>query len=133
MKKFAFALALMAAGATEAAAADMSVKAPAPPPVAGWTGWYIGVNAGGAWDADTSAGFGPGSPGTTIFFQVNEFPTSLSPRPSGGFGGGQIGYNRQVSTAVFGIEADLQGGRYSGSQAVSPIPTAGIAFNTTLE
>lgn len=71
-----------------------------PPPVfvaaPTWTGFYIGVNGG----------YG----GT-----ANDGPLS----PSGGFGGGQIGYNWQglfgYSPWVLGIEADFQGSGISDS------------------
>ena len=44
------AIALLALGVAPAMAADMPVKAmPAAPPVPTWTGFYIGVNGGGAW------------------------------------------------------------------------------------
>jgi len=56
-----------------------------------WSGWYAGVNAGGGGTSDSGL---------------------LS--PSGGFGGGQIGYNWQGALGmghrwVLGIEADIQG------------------------
>ncbi len=52
-----------------------------------WSGFYAGVNGGYGWDAKS-----------------NDF---LS--PSGGFGGGQIGYNWQRGNIVFGLETDIQG------------------------
>ena len=59
--------------------------------VAGWSGFYAGVNGGYAFDArDRHAGI------------LDE----------GGFGGGQIGYNWQGilhPRLVLGIEADIQG------------------------
>ena len=78
--------------ATAASAADMPARnyTKAPPMVApmfNWTGFYLGVNAGGAW---TSA---------------------VGGNTSGFAGGGQIGYNWQAmgSPLVLGLEADLQG------------------------
>jgi outer membrane immunogenic protein len=59
-------------------------------PVASWTGFYVGINGGYAWDA------------SAIGFDNN----------SGGFGGGQIGYNWQGFShpnLVIGVEADFQG------------------------
>jgi outer membrane immunogenic protein len=100
----------------------MPVKA-APPPMAAifsWTGFYIGVNGGGAFGQghnvivnETLAGapFVSGTwPGRGTF-------GSLEPR--GGFGGGQIGYNYQVQNWVWGIEADLQGASIKDSAGVT--------------
>jgi len=67
-----------------------------------WTGFYIGANVGYGWgDADANP-FPPGTPG---------FPLGLDPdsEPEGWFGGGQIGYNHQTGSVVFGIEVDYQG------------------------
>jgi len=71
-----------------------------PPPVyvaaPTWTGFYIGVNGG-----------------------YGETANSGPLAPSGGFGGGQIGYNWQglfgYSPWVIGIEADIQGAGISDS------------------
>ncbi len=38
---------------------------------------------------------------------------SGAPQPYGGFGGGQIGYNFQSGSFVFGVETDFQGGTIS--------------------
>lgn len=71
-------------------AADMPVKAPpAPlPPPWSWTGFYIGIHGGGAW-GDLSVDPGGGSADI-----------------SGGFVGGQLGFNYQTGNAVWGIEVD---------------------------
>jgi outer membrane immunogenic protein len=97
-------------------AADIAVKAPppAPAPVYNWTGWYVGVNAGASFgnvktDFNTPvtiAGNGSNGPasGTT------DFAGSNREYPDGFIGGGQIGYNWQVSPIwVVGLEADFQG------------------------
>lgn len=95
--------ALTALAVSSAFAADLPArsysKAPAMMPVYNWTGFYLGVNLGGAW---TDSGFADAS---------------------GVIGGGQIGYNWQGlgSPWVFGIEADFQAS--SQSQTV----TAGLA------
>ncbi|KAI96005.1 porin [Rhodomicrobium udaipurense JA643] len=68
-----------------------------PPPIVQpntWAGFYVGVNGGYAWgagDDDTMRG-----------------------DVSGGFGGGQIGYNFQSGNFVYGLETDLQAGRITG-------------------
>src|SRR5258706_13123413 len=98
----------LALGAFSANAADMYRAAPAggykdePVYVANtWTGFYVGVNGGYGWTPSDST-----------------FGTDFS--PSGGFGGGQIGYNWQGafglgSHLVLGVEADIQGAGISGN------------------
>src|SRR6266705_2342418 len=84
---------------TPAFAADMAVKAPppAPAPVYNWTGWYIGGNLGASFgrvkvdfNADPVALGG----GAII---IPGFGQSDTLYPSGFIGGGQIGYNWQLS------------------------------------
>jgi outer membrane immunogenic protein len=97
--------ALMAVAPAAAFAADIAVvRRPPPPPPApapmpyyyNWTGFYIGGNVGGAWES------------TTIddpFFGAN-----FSNNRSGFIGGGQVGYNWQLSpNFVFGIEGTFDG------------------------
>src|SRR5215470_15188884 len=60
---------------------------PPPPPFYNWTGLYVGVHVGGGW-----ADLGIGDTG------------------SGFLGGGQVGYNYQISPQwVLGVEADVAG------------------------
>jgi outer membrane immunogenic protein len=99
--------------ASVACAADMPVKAaPMVAPVAAynWTGFYVGVNAGGHWGrVSDPAVFTDntwfGAPDNA--HAAAAWPNTLS--PSGFVGGGQIGYNWQVSNFVFGAEADIVG------------------------
>jgi outer membrane immunogenic protein len=123
------ALTAFAAGGS-ANAADMPVKAaPAPIPapvaaIANWTGFYVGLNAGGAWgrsDLSTSV------PCNTVvssppfpYICTTSDPSSsangaaLSAAGTGSMsgsaftGGGQVGYNWQFDRAVFGVEADFE-------------------------
>ena len=67
------------------------------PPPANWSGFYIGLNAGSVLGRDPSALSGVGL--AERFHLV----------PDGYEGGGQIGYNWQASSWVFGLETDLQG------------------------
>ena len=80
-------------------------KAPiAPPPAPTWTGFYVGVNVGGAAaksDLDFSIAGGP-----TFASIDNAF--------SGIAGGGQIGYNWQFGSFVAGYETDFQGSNQTG-------------------
>lgn len=83
-----------------------------------WRGFYAGVNGGYAWGGDDSVTLsGPGI-GTAIG----------SLEPNGWFGGGQIGYNAQFQSLVFGIEADLQGSDISDGLS-GPVP--GSAYFAT--
>jgi outer membrane immunogenic protein len=122
MKKLATAIAAIALIGTPALAADMAVKAPppAPAPVYSWTGWYAGVNAGASMgNVKTNLNGSPVS-AFNIFrgvsgavpFQVTSgfaFPNDRT-YPDGFIGGGQIGYNWEVSPLfVLGFEADIQG------------------------
>src|SRR5262245_17340843 len=88
---------LLSVGAAQAA--DMPVKAApaAAPPPFNWTGFYIGVHAGGTW----------GTVESEIPFTVGSisgaFPVS-SHNVNGFVAGGQVGYNWQVNPwLVFGI------------------------------
>ena len=113
---------LIMAGA--ASAADLPRRAPAaapyyaaPVPVFTWTGFYLGLNAGAAFNgsnnnAYTSNGFGIAP---TIYAPTGGNNTGFT-------GGGQIGYNWQTSSFVFGLETDIQGvSRGNSNVAVLPI------------
>ena len=71
------------------------------PPPANWNGFYIGGNVGSLLGRDPSA------------LSSTGLPAVLAERfhlvPDGYAGGGQIGYNWQVSSWVLGLEADFQG------------------------
>src|SRR5437868_11649961 len=111
MKRLATAVAAIALIGMPAFAADMAVKAPppAPAPIYNWTGWYIGGNLGASFgrvkvdfNADPVA-LGGGA------ITIPGFARSDTSEPSGFIGGGQIGYNWQVSPIwVVGLEADIQ-------------------------
>jgi outer membrane immunogenic protein len=121
--------------AAPAFAADLAVKAPVykapPPPVFTWTGFYVGGNVGWAGGGGATS-FAPGTAFTNQFFAANEFPTSLSSSPSAVMGGGQIGYNWQITQWVLGAEADIQGSGYKGTSTVTPVPTGFAPFTTSV-
>jgi len=97
------AAALLLIASSSAFAADMPVKAaPALTPAYNWTGFYIGANIGGAWaNGDLTDNFS----GVT-FTNTN----------AGVIGGGQIGYNWQVSPQfVLGVEGMFDGTSISNS------------------
>lgn len=107
MKKLLLAtVGVIALSVTAAQAADLSrrpmpAKAPAyvEPPFS-WTGFYIGINGGGAWGTSDFSG------GVSNSFDV-----------SGGLVGGTVGYNWQTGPAVFGLEGDIDWAHISGSSA----------------
>jgi outer membrane immunogenic protein len=126
MKKTLSVAALAIALTGSAFAADLPhYKAPLPPPPPPpplWTGFYVGLNAGGTWAnsnrltltnapfvIDPAAGLVAIGPATAAALGASGiFSTSNS---AGFIGGGQIGYNWQFynGAALAGIEADIQG------------------------
>jgi len=90
-----------ATGGVQAADMGLPLKAPAPPPpAASWAGWYIGLNAGAAWQHAANES----SVGGSKLDYVS--PTTSA---TGFIGGGQIGYNWQDGNFVFGLEGDIDG------------------------
>ena len=134
MRKAAIGIVAVAATiGTPVLAADMAVKAPppAPAPVYSWTGWYVGGNIGYSWgNADTDFNSDPvivsilGGGSVTI----PGFTKSNSVKPNGMIGGGQIGYNWQLSPNwVVGLEADWQASGEKASHTFDPIAVTSTA------
>ncbi len=127
------ACALTALIAGSAAAADLSpaVSYPAsykdaPVVAPSWTGFYAGVNGGYGWDAKSSAHTYDDA--SYYIFSNYDFPTTSNGIDrSGGFGGGQIGYNWQFPGGFkdgpnpwfLGVEADIQGAGISGHSSAN--------------
>jgi len=117
MKKILGVVGVASVIAGPALAADLPVKAPAykapaVAPVFSWTGWYIGANAGFGFGENTNtAAFS-----NYGFVVVGDPFPNLSPR--GFIGGGQIGYDWQVTNWVFGVVADFQGADIKDSATV---------------
>src|SRR5438477_2816238 len=76
---------------------EMKQVAPAPLPECNWTGFYIGINAGG--------NFGHGEDKDLDDYNFPEKPWGYD--TSGVIAGGQVGYNFQWNWLVLGIEGDL--------------------------
>ena len=98
-----------------AMAADLAPLYKAPPvPVCFWCGWYAGVNVGAAWAQDPAVQTAGGPAVRLATFEPeaavagNLATSNVSSKQSGFIGGGQVGYNWQASTWVYGAEADIQ-------------------------
>ncbi|WP_188611219.1 outer membrane protein [Chelatococcus reniformis] len=147
MKKFLLAgvaaASLLTAGSAFAADLPSRKYAPVAPavivPVFTWTGFYVGVNAGYAWNTNNdNNAYGYGYPGYAGYGYYGDSGSD------GGFaGGGQIGYNYQIGQFVIGAEADIQyadlGGKNNygyGNQGMDWFGTvrarAGFAFDRAL-
>jgi outer membrane immunogenic protein len=154
MRKFLLAGAAIAAlaAATGASAADLPKRtaAPPPPPVAfvpppfTWTGFYVGVNGGYAWN-DNKADY---TYVTTTLTELPVFPngflaTGSDPSSNGFTGGAQAGYNYQFNQFVIGVEGDINyvGGKSSttfygtdtvGGQSFTATNSGGVDWLGTL-
>ncbi|PPD46456.1 MAG: outer-membrane immunogenic protein precursor [Methylocystis sp.] len=144
MKKLLMMTAAAGLAASASFAADLpSRKAPPiapPPPPPMWTGFYVGLNAGGTWGNNNlnvysyplfvnNAQFGnPAILDSAVLSGAAWFPGGNS----GGFiGGGQIGYNLQFGGSfVAGLEADIQGvaGGSRTFNSVNAVPVNGANF-----
>lgn len=84
-------------------------------PSAGWTGFYVGVQGGGAW---------------------GNYDYLFSPSPnvgsglSGAIGGALLGYNWQVGRFVVGIEGDISA---SGISGTSTCPNPEFSCNAAVD
>jgi outer membrane immunogenic protein len=77
-----------------------------------WTGVYLGVNLGGAF-LTSCPDISPEAPGVNPLISGNSMAavyTGNCPKPNSFIGGGQIGFNYQWNSIVFGIEGDIGGG-----------------------
>src|SRR5258708_4208166 len=124
LKKFVAALFTVALSAATASAADLAprpyTKAPVMAPVYDWTGFYVGLNAGGAWTNSNPTT-------TTVFDPFGYFAaTSVTAialvgnqhiNRSSFTGGLTAGYNWQAGAAVLGIETDFNYFGFKGSSS----------------
>jgi len=105
---------LFAAGVGLLALAGMAAAADLPPapyyrappayvPLYTWTGFYLGLNGGGAFGSST-------------------WDTAGSINTSGGLVGGTIGYNYQINHFVVGAEADIDWAGISGTTTTAACP-----------
>jgi outer membrane immunogenic protein len=131
LKKFVAAVFTVAISAVGASAADLPVatytKAPAVvAPVYNWTGFYVGLNAGGAWNRSSATTTTVADGSSVGFFFPAVVPAIAlvgnQRINSSGFAGGlTAGYNWQVSSAVVGIESDFNYFGVKGSSSGSAL------------
>jgi outer membrane immunogenic protein len=111
------------ASSATAFAADMRmpVKVPSPAPALmayNWTGLYVGVHGGyswGRWNGDLT--FDPGGGPIEVFDPANRTIDG-----NGWLAGGQIGFNYQLNSFVFGLEADASWTNFKGSGSFNTAP-----------
>lgn len=109
-----------------ASAADMAVKAPPPPPIFNWTGFYIGGFVGGATtDGDAWASEPANGP---VFYNGLGTPTTYG-LGSSFIGGATVGYNwqRPGSKFVIGVEGEVGYLHLSGSRQDVNARSAGLS------
>jgi outer membrane immunogenic protein len=121
--------ALAAMGTVAAQAADLPTRkeAPAPvfvPPPFTWTGFYVGLNAGGLWPSGSRSA-SLFAPAAFPFAISTFFPGGLGSQSAGFIGGGQAGYNWQTGAFVLGVETDFDGTTNSKSFSNVGAPFAG--------
>jgi outer membrane immunogenic protein len=141
MKNFALAfVAVSLLIGTPALAADMAVKAPPPAAAPTWTGWYLGLNAGGDWGTSQTAttvgsstvapAYNPGVPPL-----INALGAPTNVHASGFIGGVHGGYNLQIAQWLVGVEVDYESFRNAASNsAVGPgfVPGATYTLNSSV-
>jgi outer membrane immunogenic protein len=99
-------------------------KAPPPPPPAGWTGFYVGGDAGAAWSNDRAT-WNP-LPSPTAF---GAFPISANDRGVAFLGGAHAGYNDQIMPDwVLGFEGDWTWTKAGGTSTEPWIPQPGVVL-----
>lgn len=126
--------AIVGVGAASAADLPARTYTKAPPlvsPAYNWTGFYIGVNAGGHQSRDSD----PAAFLTNNYFTFPDNVTAANAFPyvakgSGFAGGAQAGYNVQVSSFVLGVEADVMGLSNAASRNSTFLENGGATFAT---
>jgi len=93
-------------------------------PASAWSGFYLGVNGG--YGGESGLGFRD----NVYYTGTPPVYASLagSANITGGFGGGQVGYNFQAGNLVYGVETDIQGSGIMGSGTQAFLGASGTSF-----
>jgi outer membrane immunogenic protein len=124
LKKYLLAGCIAALSIAPAMAADLAVKAtpyvPLPSTGYSWTGFYLGLNGGGAFNSNCWSANG------ALVFGFSPAIAEGCNSAKGATVGGQVGYRYQVSSIVFGLEAQGDWANIKGSNPSALF--AGIKF-----
>jgi len=103
-----------------------ATAAPPPPPAPfTWTGFYVGGSAGVIGQGTTLTDLGASQTGLGFFA---EYPGStFGITGIGGLFGGDIGYNFQTGSVVFGIEADFAGSTLNNTATFNYFDPANVS------
>ncbi|HEX3495869.1 MAG TPA: outer membrane beta-barrel protein [Methylocella sp.] len=133
----------MALSGAALAAEPAPIPPPPPPPL--WTGFYVGLNAGGTWSNNSNVATVTGNGATFPGFDplgiasAGLANTSVPVRIDGFIGGGQFGDNYQFANRwVGGFESDFQGIATSNqrttlfSETTADVAGVGFPINQSL-
>jgi outer membrane immunogenic protein len=138
MTRAFLACAALVATMAGASAADLGArpiyKAPPAPVVYNWTGFYVGGNAGYGWGSNAVALSGDPFSLFVSGLNAGTFPSSIGSKPRGFVGGGQLGWNYQTGSYVFGLEGDIDFTdlKSSGSVVTAAPVAPGVGIPRTL-
>jgi|HubBroStandDraft_5_1064220.scaffolds.fasta_scaffold148438_1 outer membrane immunogenic protein len=106
---------------TPVLAADLAVKAPSPSaaPVFSWTGFYVGLDGGGAWARQNVS--------DVACAVCNTFPASGALKGSGFIGGFYGGYNFSIAPAwIIGVEGDWSWAQLNNTATAPQVNAGGV-------
>jgi outer membrane immunogenic protein len=150
MKQLMIALGAVAALSASASAADLPARTYTKAPISAdpnydWSGFYVGVNAGGAWGtfgSRTTTDFNPAPLNGPLVYNISNPAENVAALAvlgaqnldaSSFAGGAQAGYNWQRGRLVVGIETDIEYVHLRGAVSrTGPMPFLGGFFSMTV-
>jgi len=118
-------------GVAAASAADLPARTYTKAPVYvepgfNWSGFYLGGNIGYSWGSSSNS-----ETISRLNTGVALATGTARNDVNGVIGGGQVGYNWQMSAWLLGLEADIQGSGERGSSAFTCVACADVGTNIT--